>query len=259
MIFLLKNKKGVFDRLSEAAFGIKRSESRKSSHDSLLGSCAVIDANFVELSEDIPPDSGNKSKSGTVPNTESITNSNSFDPEILNKLREYLKTRSQEEISEIFEEIRKTLENKASKDKSKSEFNNEMKGIPYNERRNIRENLKSAFRFCSETASRGKERIIAASRVVSSAASSAASEGKESIKVSSRMLNNKWNELSPRDRKIISEVLIALIEIGLLKGSSRSKKAAFAILSSITRHQTPGKDDLEQFMEGAQKFFRNKR
>jgi hypothetical protein len=258
-IFLLKSRKEVFNRLSDAAFGIKRPESGKVSHDSFLGSCAVIDANFVELNEDFPPDSGNKSKSGTVPNSESIPNSDSLDPELLDKLREYLKTRSQEEISEIFEEIRKILENRASKDRSKNEFNNRMRGVPYNKRRNIRENIKSAFRFCSETASRGKERIITASKVVSSAASSIASDGKESIKVSSRMLNNKWNELSPRDRKIISELIIAVIEIGLLKGSSKSRKAAFAILSSITRHQTPGRNDLEQFLEGAQRLFKRGR
>ncbi|MDQ1251886.1 MAG: hypothetical protein QG646_997 [Euryarchaeota archaeon] len=255
---MLKSKKGVFDRLSDAAFWVKRPESKKSSHDSLLGSCAVIDANFVELNEDSSPDSGNKSKSGAVPNSESIPNSNSFDPELLDKLREYLKTRSQEEISEIFEEIRKILENRASKGKSESEFSNIMGEVPYNERRNIRENIRSIFRFCSETASRGKKRIISVSKVVSSAASSIASDGKESIKVSSRELNKKWNELSPSDRKIISELIIAVIEIGLLKGSSKSRKAAFAILSSITRHQTPGRNDLEQFLEGAQKVFKRK-
>jgi hypothetical protein len=120
---------------------------------------------------------------------------------------------------------------------------------------NIKENLKNAFRFCSETASLGMERIINVSKAASSTASSIASDGKESIKVSSRMLNNKWNELSPRDRKIISELLIALIEIGLLRSSSKGKKAAFAILSSISRHQTPGKNDLEEFMAGAQRLF----
>ena len=73
------------------------------------------------------------------------------------------------------------------------------------------------------------------------------------------MLNNKWNDLSPRDRKLISEVIIALIEIGLLRSSSKGKKAAFAILSSITRHQTPGKNDLEEFVEGAQRLFKRGR
>ncbi len=70
------------------------------------------------------------------------------------------------------------------------------------------------------------------------------------------MLNDKWNDLSPRDRKIISEVIIALIEIGLLRSSSKGKKAAFAILSSISRHQTPGKNDLEEFVEGVQGLFK---
>lgn len=263
--------------LSDAAFRIKRPESRKFSLDSLLGSCSVIDANFVEIDDDSSFDSCNKSKSGSSPNShsipksgsmsdsgsipdsESVPNSESIDPELLDKLREYLKTRSQEEISEIFEEIRRILESRASKGKLNYEFdNNRGREFPYNEKVNIRENLKSAFRFCSETASLGMERIINVSKNASSTASSIASDGKESIKVSSRMLNNKWNELSPRDRKIISEVIIALIEIGLLKSSSKGKRAAFAILSSISRHQTPGKNDLEEFVAGAQRFFKRR-
>lgn len=274
---MLKSKKGVFDMLSDAALRIKRPESRKVSLDSLLGACSVIDANFVEIDDDSSFDSCNKSKSGSNPNShsipksgsmsasgstpdsESVPNSESIDPELLDKLREYLKTRSQEEISEIFEEIRKILESRASKSKLNYEFDNSRgREFPYNEKVNIRENLKSAFRFCSETASLGMERIINVSKTASSTASSIASDGKESIKVSSRMLNNKWNELSPRDRKIISEFIIALIEIGLLKSSSKGKRAAFAILSSISRHQTPGKNDLEEFVAGAQRFFKRR-
>ena len=251
-IFLLKSKKGVFERLSNAGFRIgRKSESRKiSSRDSILGSCPVIDADFVEVGKDSPPNPGFSSE----PNSESI------DSELLEKLREYLKTRSQEEISEIFEEIRKILENRASKDEYKGEFNNSRgRRTHYNEEVNIRENLKSAFRFCSETASLGMERIINISKAASSTASSITSGGKESIKVSSKMLNDKWNDLSPRDRKIISEVIIALIEIGLLRSSSKGKRAAFAILSSISRRQTPGKNDLEEFVEGARGLFKRRR
>jgi hypothetical protein len=54
-------------------------------------------------------------------------------------------------------------------------------------------------------------------------------------------------------------LLVALIEIGLLKGASRSKQAAFAILSSISRHQIPGRNDLEDLAEGLQKLFKRKR
>jgi hypothetical protein len=251
---LLKSKKGVFHRLSDAAFRIKRSEFRKLSHESLFGSCPVIDADFVEINEDFPPGSSHKSKSESIPNSESI------DPDLLEKLREYLKTRSQEEISEIFEEIRKILENRASKGENKGEFNNSRgRRTHYNEEVNIRENLKSALRFCSETASLGMERIINISKVASSTASSITSGGKESIKISSKMLTDKWNDLSPRDRKIISEVIIALIEIGLLKSSSKGKRAAFAILSSISRRQTPGKNDLEEFVEGTRGLFKRRR
>ena len=257
---MLKSKKRVFDRLSDAAFRIKRPESRKVSHDYLLGSCPVIDADFVEISDDYPSDSSSKSKSRSIPNSDSVPNSESIDPELLEKLGKYLKTRSKEEISEIFEEIRKILESRASKGEYKGKFNNSRGRITHsNEEVNIRENLKSVFRFCSETASLGMERIINISKVASSTASSITSGGKESIKVSSKMLNDKWNDLSPRDRKIISEVIIALIEIGLLRSSSRGKRAAFAILSSISRHKTPGRNDLEEFMAGAQGFFKRRR
>jgi len=246
---LLKGKKGVFDRLSDAAFRIKRTESRRISPDSLFESCSIIDADFVEIGEDSPLDSSYKSNSESIPNSESI------DPELLEKLKEYLKTRSQEEISEIFEEIRKILESRASK----GEFNNNRRrGTPFNEKVNTRENLKNAFKFCSETASLGMERIINVSKAASQTASSLTACGKKSIRVSSKMLNDKWSDLSPRDRKIISEVVIALIEVGLLRSSSKGKRAAFAVLSSLSRRQTPGKNDLEEFVEGVQGLFKRR-
>jgi hypothetical protein len=91
---LLKNKKGVFKRLSDAGFGVrKKPESeRVLSRDSLLGSCPVIDADFVEVGDDFYMDKDSSFKPDSEP----------IDPELLEKLREYLKTRSQEEISEIF-------------------------------------------------------------------------------------------------------------------------------------------------------------
>ncbi|MDD2339978.1 MAG: hypothetical protein PHG79_06895 [Methanosarcina sp.] len=121
----------------------------------------------------------------------------------------------------------------------------------------IKKISKDAFRAFLETASYGKKQIISASKIASSKASSIASEKKESVIDSSKKLNEKWNKQSPGDRKIISELLVAMIEIGLLKGASRSKQAAFAVLSSISRHQTPGRKDLEDFAEGLQKGCRN--
>jgi hypothetical protein len=212
VVLLIKNKKRVFDRLLNTDFGIRRPESRKaSSHECLFGSSSIIDADFVEVNEEIPKDSFYKSNSRSTPN------SKSFDSDLLENLREYLKTRSQEEITEIFEEINKILEKRASKGELKDPF-------------------KNAFRVCSK----------------------AFSSGKESIKVSSTKLNDKWNNLSPGDRKIISEVIITLIEIGLLKSTSKGKKAAFVILSSISRHQTPGRKDLEEFVDSFQKILKHR-
>jgi hypothetical protein len=217
---LLKNKKRIFDRLLNTGLGFKKPESRKaSSQECLFGVSPIIDADFIEVNGEFSQDSFSKAYSESTPNSESI------DPDLLENLREYLKTRSQEEITEIFEEINKILEKKASKGE-------------------LKETLKNAFRVCSETAS--------------SKASSIASNGKESLKVSSKMLSNKWNNLSPGDRKIISEVIITLIEIGLLKSSSKGKKAAFVILSSISRHQTPGRKDLEELVEGFQKLLKRR-
>ena len=246
--FLLKNKREVFDRLSNAGFRIrKKPESRKvSSRDSLFESGPVMDADFVEVDEDIFPDSDSSSESDPE----------SIDSELLENLRKYLKTRSQEEISEIFEEIRKILESRASEGK----FNcGRGKEVPYNEKLNIKGLSKKAFIIFCKTAACGKKRIIDASKAASSKASSIASEGKESIKFSSGKFNEKWNNLSPRDRKIISELIVAMIEIGLFKGASRSKRAAFAVLSSVYRHQTPGRKDLEEFVEGLQKLFKRRR
>jgi len=242
---LLKDR--VFDRLSDAGFRVrKKPKSRKtSSRGSLLGSSPIIDADFVEVDEAFSQD----------PDYSAQLDSESIEPELLESLREYLKTRSQEEISEIFEEVRKILESRGSEDNFRKASGEE---IPINQRERIKKISKDAFRTLLETASYGRERLVSVSKTASSKASSIASERKESIASSSRKLNEKWNNLSPRDRKIISELIVAMIEIGLLKGASRSKRAAFAILSSISRHQTPGRKDLEDFAEGLQKLFRRR-
>jgi hypothetical protein len=242
-IFLLKEK--VFDRLSDAGLRVrKKSRSRKaSSRESIFGSGPIIDADFVEVDEAFFRD----------PDSSTELDSESIDQETLESLREYLKTRSQEEISEIFEDVRKILESRGSESNFRRASGEE---IPINKRARIKKISENAFKVFLETASYGRERIIKASKAASSKASSIASEGKESIMDSSKKVNKKWNNLSPRDRKIISELIVAMIEIGLLKGAGRSKQAAFAILSSISRHQTPGKKDLEDFAEGLQKIFK---
>lgn len=245
MILSLKGKKGVFDMYLNAGLRTKKPESRKvSSHDYFFGSCPITDADFVEADEDFLP------YSYSEPNSEPI------DPELLEKFREYLKTRSQEEVSEIVEEINRILERRASK----GEFNNSRGSeTTCNGHVKVKKILRSAFRICSEAVSFGKKRIMNISKVAFSKASSMTSDGKESIKVSSKILNDKWSNLNPTDRKIISELIITMIEIGLLRNSSRGKKAGFAILSSISRHQTPGRKDLEEFVEGFQRLFKRRR
>jgi len=239
-------KENVFDRLLDAGFRIRKKSRKASSRESLFGSSPIIDADFVEADEDFFRD----------PNSSSELNSGSIDPELLEKLREYLRTRSEEEIGEIFEEVRKILESRGSE----SDFRRASgKEIPINQRARIKRISKNAFKVFLETASSGRERIVSASKAVSSKASSITSEGKESLVGSSKKLNEKWNNLSPRDRKIISELIVAMIEIGLLKGASRSKQAAFAVLSSISRRQTPARKDLEDFGEGLQKLFKRRR
>ncbi|HWQ50000.1 MAG TPA: hypothetical protein VN414_13870 [Methanosarcina sp.] len=242
----------VFDRLSDAGFMIRNKfKSRKaSSREAIFGSSPIIDADFievgnVEVDEDFFRDTDPSSKSDSGP----------IDSDLMEKLREYLKTRSEEEISEIFEEVRKILERRGSESDFRKASREE---IPINQRARLKKISKNAFKVFLETTSYGRKQIISASKVASSKVSSMASDGKESIVDSSKKLNKKWNNLSPRDRKIISELIVAMIEIGLLKGASRSKQAAFAVLSSISRRQTPSRKDLEDFGEGLQKLFRRR-
>lgn len=115
-----------------------------------------------------------------------------------------------------------------------------------------------AFRTFTKTASCGKARVIKISKTVSSKASTIASGGKESVKVSSKKLNDRWSNLSPNDRKMISEVLITVIEIGLLRNSSKGRRAAFVVLSSIYRHQPPGRKDLEEFIDEVNRRFKRR-
>jgi hypothetical protein len=251
VIFLPNNKRGVFSRLSNTGLKIrKKHESRKGlSKDSIFESGPVIDADFVDIEEKCSHDSDSSLES----------DSESIDPELLKNLREYLKTRSQAEISEIFEEVRKLLESRTSEGKYSYGGG---KGTPYSEKfsvKDLSDFSKKAFAVFRKTASYGKMKIVDASKVASSKASSIASEGKESIKISSEKFNRQWNNLSPRDQKIITEMIITMIEFGLLKGASRSRKAAFAVLSSVYRHQNPGKKDLEDFVDGLQKLLKRKR
>ncbi|MDI9395540.1 MAG: hypothetical protein QM426_09050 [Euryarchaeota archaeon] len=233
MIFLLKNKQGIFRRFSNSAYRFSKNphSGNDSLRDSFIGSNPVIDAEFVELSED--------TASGE-------DYSDEVDSELLENLGEYLRTRSKEEITEIFEEIRKTLEERASKigfsenlrEKTSADEKMRMKEIPGR-----------AFRTFSKTACLGKDQVLKISKAVSSKASAIASEGKESVKVSSKILNDSWSNLGPGDRKLISETIITVLELGLLKKSSRCKKTAFVVLSGLYRHQASGRRDMEEFIE----------
>jgi hypothetical protein len=243
-IFLLKE--NVFDRLLDAGLKIRMKSRKASSYESIFGSNPIIDADFVEVEEDFfcNPDSSPKLNSGSI------------DSEILEKLRKYLRTRSEEEISEIFEEVRKILESRGSEYNFRKASGDE---IPINQRARLKNISKDAFKIFLETASYGRDCIVSASKIASSKASSIAYEGKESIVDSSKKFNEKWNNLSPRDRKIISELIIAMIEFGLLKGVSRNKQATFAVISSISRNQKPAREDLEDFGEGLHKIFKRGR
>ncbi|AKB52742.1 hypothetical protein MSBRW_3489 [Methanosarcina barkeri str. Wiesmoor] len=242
----------VFDRLSDAGFRIRnKSKSRKaSSREAIFGSSPIIDADFVEV-DDVEID-GNCFRDPS-PSYEAY--SEPIDSDLMEKLREYLKTRSEEEIIEIFIEVRKILESRGSESDFRKASGEE---IPINHRARLKKISENAFKIFLETASYGRKQIISASKVASSKASTIASEGKESIIDSSKKINETWNNLSPRDRKIISELIVAMIEIGLLKGASRSKQAAFSVLSSISRRQTPARKDLEDFGEGLQKLFKHR-
>jgi len=241
VIFLLKNKQDIFRKFSSSGYRVRKSSgSGKSSlHDSLMWSCPVLDADFVEVSEA----STNEDDSPEL------------DPELIENLREYLRTRSKEEITEIFEEIRKILESRTAESRFSE---NSTGGFSAYEKVRMKEIPGRAFRTFSKTASCGKARVIKISKTVSSKASTIASGGKESVKVSSKKLNEKWSNLSPNDRKMISEVLITVIEVGLFRNSSRGRRAAFVVLSSIYRHQPPGRNDLEEFIDEVNRRFKRR-
>lgn len=247
VIFLLKNKQDIFRRFSSSGRRLRKNpgSGKDSLRDSLIGFCPVIDADFVEVREDpasIEDDSVEDDSAG-------------LDSELIENLREYLRTRSKEEITEIFEEIRKILESRTSEGRFSKD---PMEGSSASEKVRMKDIPRRAFRTFTKTASCGKDRVIKISKTVSSKASTIASEGKESVKVSSKKLNDKWSNLSPGDRKMISEALITVIEIGLLRNSTKGRKAAFVVLSSIYRHQPPGKKDLEEFIDEVSRRFKRR-
>ena len=236
------------DTFSDAASRIRKKfrPEKAYSKDSLFESYPIIDADFVEVYEDPLLEPGGLSK----------MNSEKIDQQTLENLKEYLKTRSNEEISAIFEDIRTILGGRESKEEFSGSGG---KKEAYFEEMNRGNSQRNLFGNFSETVSSGKERLIRFSKAAPSTAFSLASEGKETFIGSSKKLNEKWNNLSPKDRKMISDILITIIEIGILKGTTRSRRAALAVLLSIYRRQTPGKKDLEDFVEGVQRIFRRLR
>ena len=125
---MLKEK--VFYRLSDAGFRVrKKSESRKALfYESPFGSSPIIDADFVEIDEDFSRN----------PDSSTELGSESIDSETLKNFIEYLRTRSREEISEIFEEVRKILESRGSESNFRDASGEE---TPINQRARIK-NLK---------------------------------------------------------------------------------------------------------------------
>ena len=106
VIFLLKNKQDIFRKFSNSGCRLRKSSGsgKDSLRDSLMWSCPVIDADFVEVSEDPASDEDYSEEDDSA----------ELDSELIENLREYLGTRSKEEITEIFEEIRKILESRTS-------------------------------------------------------------------------------------------------------------------------------------------------
>lgn len=119
-----------------------------------------------------------------IPPSES--NSESIDSEILENRKGYLKTNSQEEISEIFEDVHKILEGRDSQSRFQKASEEE---IPINKKKKIKNITRNAFRSFSETASCRKKQIIGFSRVAISKASSIASERTESRISAPKKLN----------------------------------------------------------------------
>jgi len=248
VIILLKNKQDIFRKFSNSGSRLRKSRGsgKDSLRDSLMWSCPVIDADFVEVREDPASDEDYSEEDYSA----------EPDSELIENLREYLGTRSKEEITEIFDEIRKILESRTSEGR----FSRDTRGSSYAyEKEWLKDIPGRAFRTVSKTASCGRDRVIKISKTVSSKASTIASESKESVKGSSKKLNDKWSNLSPGDRKMISEMIITVIEIGLLKNSNKGKKVAFVVLSSIYKHQTPGRKDLEYFIEEMGRRFKRRR
>lgn len=242
MIFLLRNKQDIFRKFSNSDYRFRKNQKsgKDSLRDSFIGSYPVIDAEFVEVSEE--------------PFSEDDC-PEELDSDLLENLREYLRTRSKEEIAEIFEEIRKTLEQRTPR----SGFSENLRESAFAyEKLRMKEISGRAFKTISKTACCGRDQLLKFSKTVSSKASDIASEGKESVKVSSKIINEKWSNLSPRDRKLISDTILTVIELGLLRNSTKGKKAAFVVLSSIYNHKSPGKRDLEEFIDEVSRRFKRR-
>lgn len=246
IVEFLLNKKSILNRVSSR----KR---RKKNLDFFTGSSPVIEANFVEVS-------GNYEESCDRNPTRTSRSVTENGEESIEKLQEYLKTSSPEELARIFEELRKLLGNE------KCSFGNEREKKQENGRKNrtdrtagkkerIREISREAFETLSEAACREAKRVKEISKTASEKASRFAAENKDSAREVSEKIFRRLKNSSPEERKLI---LLLLLQAATLKKPTLKKNPAFSVLLQGLSNPFLNRKEAEELIAGFARLFKRR-
>jgi hypothetical protein len=257
---VLKNKGDIFDRLSNAEYRIKRKYKKRnaSSRDALRGNIQVIDADFVEVKKELPDElllgtgRGNRESVDDEYVAGESADGGSDDGESVANLIEYLKACSNEELSDILEELLRVMERKGAGSECPKDAGAGMRG---GKKERVRKISKNIFENLSRVASREGSRIKEASKSAGSKASRLAYENKDSVKEVSGKIYCRLRYSSPEERKTI---LMFLLQVIILRKPALGKNPAFLLLLQSLSNSILSREEVEKLVKGISKLLKRR-
>ncbi len=252
---LLKNKGDILDRLSHAGYRVKRKYKKRntSSSDAFIGNIQVINADFVEVKKELPDElllgtgKGKRESAGGE-----SADSKSADGESVENLVEYLKACSNEELSDVFEELLRIMERKGAGSECPKGAGTGPRG---DKKERMGEISKNVFENLSRIASREGSRIKKVSKSATSKASRLAYENKDSVKEVSEKIYCRLRYSSPEERKMI---LMFLLQVIVLKKPALGKNPAFLLLLQSLSNSILSREEVEKLVKGISKLLKRR-
>ena len=226
---------------------------RQRTPDFFTGSGPVIEADFVEIP-------GNFEE-----------NDRNFPPELacpaatpgektIEKLREYLKTSSQEDLIRILEELGKLLESENCNfenqpGKEQGPAREKGTGETAGKKEKIREISRETFKTLSGLACQEAKRMKGFSKTAYEKASGFAAENKVPAREISEKIYLRLKNSGPEERKLI---LMILLQAAVLKKPGLKKNPAFSVLLRGLGTPSLNRKEVEELIAGFAGLFRRR-